>query len=203
MSQGSEVGGTNGLPDEINLRIQEKQKELQRLLSKLRRQELRDQFFKECAPTDERLKQLSDRWLNPSLLERRLLYCGPFVLMLEVPDILPRASSKLLTLPSARRNGHPTKFVAKSHHELHEYLQDGERETFINQMFEAWPKTFGSLIEQESMPPCFFWRRGSPHLDDGTSYICRKSVYTDDPPLLEYLFHNVNVSLHPTDDMVW
>lgn len=161
-------------------------------------------FFQECAPTDERLKELGKRWLNPELLRRRLLYCGPFTITFEQSSPVTRSGLRLFWFWSRGGQDIPSgKLVRKTHHELFELLQDEDWERFSGQLSRAWPKTFGSLITGKRRSPFFLWQRNAPPLGDGTRYICRQPVSSGPQPRLKALFHGSRVDLHPHEDVLW
>lgn len=96
------------------------------------------------------------------------------------------------------------KGTAISHHELSELLLHVDKwRHFADQMSRAWPATFGSVVSHEEQPARFLWRNGAPHLDDGTSYVCRKAMPAGDQSLLEVLFHGFNVYHAAEDDTLW
>lgn len=148
------------------------------------------EFFRDCALTEERLKQLGERWLDINLLQRLLLYCRPFVMTFEGSPSPTDPNSKTL--------------MTVEHPDLYEYLiQSGNWDSFYEQMSKAWPVTFGSFITIGRPTPIFLWQDTKPHLDNGTSYVCRKSEPNGPQPLLEELFCGTNIHLHPSDDMLW
>ncbi|CAJ2503755.1 Uu.00g111490.m01.CDS01 [Anthostomella pinea] len=148
-------------------------------------------FFLECAPTDDRLKELGKRWLIPEFLRRRLLYCGPFFIRFE------EAESR------NHLGGGASRLVTKNHHELSDSLYDGSSEGFAEQMGRAWPESFGSLITQHEQAPRFLWKCDAPHVDDNTEYVCRKSAMQGERQLLEVLFRGFKIYHGPSDDLLW
>ncbi|KAK9421753.1 hypothetical protein SUNI508_05354 [Seiridium unicorne] len=145
-------------------------------------------FFQEYAPSDKRLDELGKR---------------PFVIRYEEPDAQAPWSDP--AFHSQRSEVlYSTKYAMKSHHQLSEVIPEANHwKHFADQMSNAWPKSFGSLFTYEDQPPRFLWRTGTPPLDDGTNYICRKSTPSGDQSLLEVLFHGFNVHLVADDDVLW
>ncbi|KAI0875215.1 hypothetical protein GGS24DRAFT_456329 [Hypoxylon argillaceum] len=151
-------------------------------------------LFEDCVPTDERLKDLLQRWIDSSYLQRRLLYCRPFHIVLEEPE----TSVTALWRQWRPERNHTTKLVRRSHHELSELLQEERSESFATQLSNAWPESFGSLVGAEGEPRRFQWHKGVPRLGDGTIIVCRKSVAGSRQELL-----TVDVSLRPSDNVIW
>ncbi|KAF2973407.1 hypothetical protein GQX73_g4 [Xylaria multiplex] len=153
-------------------------------------------LFEDCVPTDERLKGLLQRWVNSKQLQRRLLYCRPFHIVFQEPE----TSGASLWLRHSKERS-LTKLVRKSHHELGELLQEGKSEGFTKQLSDAWPESFGSLINAEGQRRCFQWHPGVPRLDYGTYgtiVACRKSQADGSQDLLA-----VDTPLCPSDNMLW
>ncbi|KAK9774093.1 hypothetical protein SCAR479_09207 [Seiridium cardinale] len=141
------------------------------------------ELFQEYAPSDKRLDELGKRYEEP---EAQTPWSDP-------------------TFQSQRREVlQSTKYVIKSHHQLSEAISKVNHwKHFADQMSNAWPKSFGFLVTRQDRPPRFLWQPGTPHLDDGTNYICRKSTPGGDQSLLEVLFHGFNVHLVADDDVLW
>ncbi|KAI0109494.1 hypothetical protein GGR51DRAFT_558187 [Nemania sp. FL0031] len=162
-------------------------------------------LFEDCVPTDDRLKDLRQKWINSNYLQRRLLYCRPFHIVFEEPE-----TSLTSIWPRNPESKRFTKLVRKSHHELSELLQEEKSESFTNQppnawlessakqLSRAWPDSFGSLISAEGEPRRFQWHKGIPRLDYGTAIVCRKSLAGSLQDLL-----TVDVSLRPSDNVIW
>ncbi|KAI8944583.1 hypothetical protein F4801DRAFT_594826 [Xylaria longipes] len=169
---------------------------------KIREEKLID-FFRECAPTEERLELLGKRWLSRPFLRRLLLYCGPFVISIQDPEAPTRP--KLFSFwPQQNQPRLTKKLVTIDHHDLFEYLhQDNNWKSFVSQMSEAWPTSFGSLVVEEGETSYFLWQSREPYGGTGTSYICRRSAPSGSQPLLEALFYGYNVYFHPANDMLW
>ncbi|KAJ8132322.1 hypothetical protein O1611_g1305 [Lasiodiplodia mahajangana] len=170
---------------------------------KTREEKLID-FFRECAPTQERLELLGKRWLSRPFLRRLLLYCGPFVIAIE--DMGTPIQPKQFTLWPKQGQPKPTeKLITIDHHDLLDYLdQDNNWERFARQMSKAWPTSFGSLVEEDGNTPYFLWQAREPYGSTGTSYICRKVAPRSSQPLLEALFYGYNVYWEPTNnDALW
>ncbi|KAJ8129953.1 hypothetical protein O1611_g3678 [Lasiodiplodia mahajangana] len=150
-------------------------------------------LFEDCIPTDERLKDLRQRWIDRSSLQRRLLYCQPFHIVFEEPEY-----SITSLWPRRPESKNLTTLVRRSHHELGELLQEERSEGFVNQLSKAWPDSFGSLISAEGGPRRFQWHKDIPRLDHGTTVVCRKSLAGNRQDLL-----TIDVSLRPSDNVIW
>ncbi|KAI0459705.1 hypothetical protein F5B21DRAFT_253440 [Xylaria acuta] len=147
-------------------------------------------LFEDCVPTDERLRDLRQRWIDRSYLQRRLLYCRPFYIVFEEQE----TSRTALWLRRSKGES-TTKLVRKSHHELGEFLQEGNSESFAEQVLDAWPASFGQLISVQGQPRRFRWQLNVPRADDAL-IICRKSLTEGDHRMME-------VSLRPSDNVLW
>ncbi|KAI0490100.1 hypothetical protein F4859DRAFT_179492 [Xylaria cf. heliscus] len=148
-------------------------------------------LFEDCVPTDERLRNLRQRWIDRSHLQRRLLYCRPFHIVFE------EQQTSRTALWARRSKGEPvTRLVRKSQHELGEFLQEENSESFAEQLLEAWPASFGQLISVEGQPQHFLWQLGAPQADDAL-IVCRKPL-ADNQDLLM-----VEVLLGPSDNVLW
>ncbi|GAP90278.1 hypothetical protein SAMD00023353_4600280 [Rosellinia necatrix] len=171
-------GGTNRPPTRASLLVEEDFHTL----------------FENCVPTDERLKDLLQRWVDGNSMQRRLLYCRPFHIVFEEP-----ADSRTTLWPWAPRNKPPAKLVLRSHHELGELLlQRKKSESFARQLASSWPESFGKLVSAEGQPRHFQWHHGVPQLGDDTTIVCRKVAEGANPDLL-----TVDVSLRPSDNVLW
>ncbi|KAI0444804.1 hypothetical protein F4803DRAFT_229831 [Xylaria telfairii] len=148
-------------------------------------------LFEGCVPTDERLRELRKRWIDRSQLQRRLLYCQPFHIVFEEEE----TSRTALWLRRSKREP-TTKLVQKSHHELSEFLQQGDSRGFVEQLLDAWPASFGQLTSAEGQPPHFRWQLGVPEADEAL-IICRKCLAgcSQDTFMME-------VSLRPSDNVL-
>ncbi|KAI1113108.1 hypothetical protein F5Y14DRAFT_418900 [Nemania sp. NC0429] len=162
-----------------------------------------NEFFRECAPTEERLELLGKRWLSRAFLRRLLLYCRPFVISIQYSEgpTRPRIFS---FWPWQNQPKITKKLVTLDHHDLLEYLyHDNNWKSFAKQVSEAWPTSFGSLVEEDGGSPYFLWQSREPYGGTGTSYICRRSAPGGSQPLLEALFYGYNVYFQPANDMLW
>lgn len=168
-----------------------------------KREEKLNKFFRECAPTEERLELLGRRWLSRNFLQGLLLYCRPFTISIQDPEAPTKP--KFLSFWPQRNQPRPTKkLVTIDHHDLFEYLHhDDNWDCFATQVSEAWPTSFGSLVEEEGNSPSFLWQAREPYGGTGTSYICRKSASSGSQPLLEALFYGYSVYFQPDYDMSW
>lgn len=149
-------------------------------------------LFEGCVPTDERLRELRKRWIDRSQLQRRLLYCQPFYIVFEEEE-----TSRTALWPRRSKREPTTKLVQKSHHELSEFLQQGDSKGFVEQLLDAWPASFGQLTSVEGQPPHFRWQLGVPDADEAL-IICRKSLAGCNQNTFM-----MEVSLRPSDNVLW
>ncbi|KAI1075727.1 hypothetical protein F5B20DRAFT_559174 [Whalleya microplaca] len=206
---GSNCAGRNlGLPSRMalykNVNVSHNNNE-----ARLYESTLSDMLVQQYAPTEERLKLLGSQWLNLQVLQKLLLYCKPFTIAFQEPEISTRSIFKSFSLwprriyPPQINQRQTMKLIRIDQLALFEYLsQDDNWNCFSSQVSRAWPTTFGRVIVREGKP-CFLWQLDALNLDTGTSYVCRRSVLNGDQPLLEGLFHGFDVYLHPSDDLLW
>ncbi|KAJ2990807.1 hypothetical protein NUW58_g2771 [Xylaria curta] len=148
-------------------------------------------LFEDCVPTDKRLKELLQRWIDRSYLQQRLLYCRPFHIVFEEPGASKPA------LWSRRLRSEPARLIRRSHDELRDLLHEGKPGGFPSQLLSAWPDNFGQLISDEGQPRHFQWRLSVPRVDD-ERIMCRHPSADE-----KQILFKSDVSLRPSDNVLW